>query len=289
MTESRAQEALPAEPLGPESIFWRLTGDWRTMLLAGRLLVMQTAYPVVGAGVGQHSVYKTDPYGRLDRTMQSVMVQVFGGADAAAEGRRLREMHRDIKGVDDQGRRYSALDPDAYLWVHVTTFEAFLVFLERFDRPPSEQETLQLFDEWRRLGLLLGIKDSHLPRTVEDYWQTWDRLVARLENNSVVQDLLYNAPKPPPWMPQAVADVLTRPLLALRRELIAWTVSPEVRRTIGLPPPTRWQQVRLETLAVFSRVAGRALPDVLRYLPAARKARSGDVPRPSLTTSLAGK
>lgn len=289
MAETRVAEELPAEPLGPDSIFWRLTGDWRTMLLAGRSLVMQTAYPAVGAGVGQHSVYKEDPYGRLDRTMRSVMVQVFGGADAAAEGRRLREMHRTIKGVDDQGRRYSALDPDAYLWVHATTFEAFLVFLERFDRRPTEQETLQLFDEWRRLGLLLGIKDNHLPRTVEEFWATWACLVARLEDNAVVQDLLYNAPPPPPWMPQVVADLLTRPLLALRRELIAWTVSPAFRDAIGLPAPSRRQRVRLECVAATSRLAGRLLPDALRYLPIARKARSGHVPRPTLTTSLAGE
>lgn len=287
MAEMHADEALPAEPLGPDSIFWRLTGDWRTMLLAGRSLVMQTAYPVVGAGVGQHSIYKTDPYGRLDRTMRSVMMQVFGGEGAVSEGKRLRALHRTIKGVDDQGRRYSALDPDAYLWVHATTFEAFLVFLERFDRRPSEQETLQLFDEWRRLGLLLGIKDRHLPRTVEEFWVTWERLSSRLENNPVVQDLLYNAPKPPPWLPPAVADALSRPLLRLRRDLIAWTVAPGFRRTIGLPAPTRSQQVALQCLAAASRLAGRTLPDALRYLPVARKARNGQVPRPSLATSLA--
>src|SRR4051794_6388525 len=218
-------------PLGPETIFWRLTGDWRTMLLAGRSLVMQTAYPVVGAGVGEHSVYKTDPYGRLDRTVRSVMTQVYGGVEAAAEGARLRELHRDIKGVDDRGRRYSALDPDAYLWVHATTFESFLLFLERFDRRPTEQETAQLFDEWRRLGLLLGIKDQHLPQTVEEFWLTWDRLLARLEDNPVVQDLLHHAPQPPPWLPlpRAVTDLLARPLLALRREIVAWTVSPQLR------------------------------------------------------------
>jgi uncharacterized protein (DUF2236 family) len=134
MAETTVAETTTAaetgvEPLGPDSIFWRLTGDWRTMLLAGRALVMQTAYPAVGAGVGEHSVYKTDPYGRLDRTMRSVMAQVYGGEHAVEEGRRLREMHRDIKGVDAKGRRYSALNPDAYLWVHATAYEGFLVFM----------------------------------------------------------------------------------------------------------------------------------------------------------------
>jgi uncharacterized protein (DUF2236 family) len=263
------------EPLGPESIFWRLTGDWRTMLLAGRALVMQTAYPVVGAGVGEHSIYKTDPYGRLDRTIRSVLAQVFGGDEAIAEGQRLREMHRDIKGVDAHGRRYSALNPDAYLWVHATAYEGFLMFMERFDRPPTDAEKEQLFDEWRRLGLILGIPEQRLPATIEDFWQTWDRLLARLEDNPVVQDLLYNPPPPPPWLPlpESVARVIAAPLLALRRELIAWTVPDRVREAIGLPPLRPWQERRLEAIALGCRLAGRVLPDRLRYVPMARRAR----------------
>ena len=272
MAEVSTETAV--EPLGPGSLFWRLTGDWRMMLLAGRALVMQTAYPAVGAGVGEHSVYKTDPYGRLDRTMRSVMAQVYGGAAAVEEGRRLREMHRDIKGVDAKGRRYSALNPDAYLWVHATAFEGFLVFLERFDRPASEEETQQLFDEWRRLGLVLGIPDRQLPRTVAEFWQTWDRLVANLEDNPVVQDLLHNAPKPPPGVPEVVVRALAVPALALRRRLIAWTVPDPLREAIGLAPVSRPEEALLRTIAVVSRVAGRVLPDRLRYLPLARKARA---------------
>lgn len=283
MAEPRTERAAPTasvEPLGPGSLFWRLTGDWRTMLIAGRSLVLQTAYPAVGAGVGEHSVYKTDPYGRLDRTVRSVMAQVYGGDQAAIEGQRLRELHREIKGVDAKGRRYSALNPDAYLWVHATAFEGFLVFLERFDRPATQEEVQQLFDEWRRLGLLLGIKDHHLPRTVEGFWQTWDRLIAKLEGNEVVQDLLYNPPMPPPGLPvpQSVTRQLARPLLALRRELIAWTVPPQVREAIGLAAPTRSQQWRLEGIATLSRLAGR-LPDPLRYFPLARKARAQAIRR----------
>jgi len=261
------------EPLGPDSIFWRLTGDWRTMLMAGRALVMQTAYPMVGAGVGEHSVYKTDPYGRLDRTMRSVMAQVFGGEQAIAEGQRLREMHRDIKGVDAHGRRYSALNPDAYLWVHATAYEGFLLFMERFDRPATAAEKEQLFEEWHRLGLILGIPERRLPSTIEAYWKTWDELIGRLENNAVVQDLLYNPQKPPPGMPEPVMRAISVPMLALRRQFIAWTVPDQVRQTFGLPPLPRWQELRLEAIAASMRATGRVLPDRLRYVPLARQAR----------------
>ena len=61
---------------------------------------------MVGAGVGEHSVYKSDPHGRLNRTFGSLMAQTYGGAGVAAEGQRLIEMHKNIKGA--QGPRSSA-------------------------------------------------------------------------------------------------------------------------------------------------------------------------------------
>lgn len=268
--------ALPAEPLGPDSILWQVTGDNRAMLLAGRALVFQTAYPAVGAGVGEHSVYKTDPYGRLERTLQSVMAQVYGGARAAEEGRRLREMHREIKGVDSKGRRYSALHPEAYLWVHATTFEVTLVFLERFGTPLRDGQVQQLFDEWRRVGLLLGIKDQHLPRTLEEFWVAWDAVLAKLEDNEVVQDLLHNAPPAPPGLPvpDAVFAWLLRPLLKLRRDIIVWTVPAELAARFGLAPLTPREERRLRRVAALSRLAGRVLPEALLVMPLARRARA---------------
>ncbi len=279
-------EPLPAEPLGPGSILWQTTGDNCGMLLAARALVLQTAYPAVGAGVGEHSVYKTDPYGRLERTLQSVMAQVYGGARAAQEGRRLREMHRDIKGVDSKGRRYSALNPEAYVWVHATTFEVTLVFLERFATPLRADQVEQLFDEWRRVGLLLGIKDHHLPRTVEEFWVAWDRGLAVLEDNEVVQDLLHNAPPAPPGLPvpDAVFAWLLQPLLKLRRDIVVWTVPPELAARFGLSPLTPREERRLRRVAAACRLAGRVLPDVLLTMPLARQARAAALAERAVTS-----
>lgn len=277
---------LPAEPLGPGSVFWYLTGDWRTLLLAFRALVFQTAYPMVGAGVGEYSVYKSDPYGRLNRTFGSLMAQTYGGAGAAAEGRRLIEMHKDIKGVDARGRRYSALNPEAYLWVHATIFESSLLFMQRFAKPLDEREVEGMFDEWRRIGLLLGIKDQNLPRSLEEFWEMWDRVSAKLENNPVVQDILFSAPRRPPYLPipQRLADVLARPLLRIQRDIVASTVSPALRETFGLAPLTPAGERRVRRVAWFSRTLGRVLPDSLRYMPMALKARRRAMSDPTIPT-----
>lgn len=279
-TAGSAPTALPDgyRPLGPDSLFWQITGDWRAGLLAGRALVLQVAHPVVGAGVGEHSVYKTDPYGRLDRTVRSTLRLVYGGTDASEEGQRLRQMHRDIKGVDARGRRYSALHPEAYLWVHATGFEFALVFFEKFDQPldPDRRETL--FQEWRTMAWTLGIPDHHIPSTEADFWQFWNGVLPKLENNPVVQDLLYQAPKPPPHVPSLVHDAISGRVLATSRQLITWTLPSELQERFALPPLTPAEVRRMHRLAGTMRLAGR-LPQRLLFSPLAWRTREQAIGR----------
>ncbi|WP_432420583.1 oxygenase MpaB family protein [Nocardia carnea] len=47
-----------------------------------------------------------------------------GPAAAIEEGQRPRRVHREIRGVDAAGRRYHALDANAYLWVAATGYWA---------------------------------------------------------------------------------------------------------------------------------------------------------------------
>ena len=69
--------------VGPESITWRRAGDARTMFGAGAALLLQVAHPTVAAGVREHSDFKSDPWGRLWRTLDYVHMLVYGGPDAA--------------------------------------------------------------------------------------------------------------------------------------------------------------------------------------------------------------
>ncbi|AZQ75818.1 DUF2236 domain-containing protein [Streptomyces luteoverticillatus] len=100
-------------------------GRWATLSVGLRALVLQTAHPVVGAGVAEHSDFRDDFFPRFTRTLASTLRFVYGTpAEAAAEGRRLRALHARIRGTDHHGRPYRALDPQAYAWVHATLFEA---------------------------------------------------------------------------------------------------------------------------------------------------------------------
>src|SRR3954447_13571437 len=111
---------MEPQPLGPGSMLWDGTGDHRMLLVLGGALVMQVMHPQIGAAVGHQSVYRTDPWGRLTRSLTSLQLWVYGGPEAIKEGRRLRELNKPISGVDDQGRRSPALSPEPYAWVFLS-------------------------------------------------------------------------------------------------------------------------------------------------------------------------
>lgn len=268
MGEVLAPARTEVEPLGPGAVAWYAAGDHRIFLFAVRALLLQVAHPMVGAGVAEHSVYKSDPYGRLWRTAISGNNQVYGGHRAAAEGRRLVEMHTQIKGVDAEGRRYHALDPEAYLWVHATMYETWRTFLTSCGPGLTDAQDEQLFGEWRRMGLLIGVKERVLPETRAEFWAWWETMLDKLENNAVVQDLLHAPPRAPRWLPIPlwVMQVLAAPLLARQRQFVAVTLPEPLRGRFGLPAPTARSRRRVARTLALAHLADR-LPGWLRVAP----------------------
>jgi uncharacterized protein (DUF2236 family) len=256
---------LPAKPLGPGAAAWYVSADSRFFLVAIRTLVLQVAHPMVGAAVGEHSVYKTDPYGRLWRTATSVIRQVFGGYRTAEEGQRLLELHQDIKGVDHQGRRYSAMNPAAYVWVHASLFDAWRLFLREYGPGLTDAQEVQLFDEWRRVGLLIGCQDRLLPRDVAQFNSYFDEMLPTLENNDVVQDLLHSSVKAPPLVPQFAVDLASRPLLWLQRSFVAETLPSDLADRFELPRNKRTAR-HARALGGLSHLLGY-VPGILRRSP----------------------
>ncbi|MBU98645.1 MAG: histidine kinase, partial [Acidimicrobiaceae bacterium] len=53
---------------GPGSISWEILGDVSSFVGGIRALLIQAAHPEVVAGVADHSRYREDPLGRLNRT-----------------------------------------------------------------------------------------------------------------------------------------------------------------------------------------------------------------------------
>ena len=92
--------------------------------------------------------------------MRSVpqILGVIYSRDPEALGRRVRDRHRSIKGLDHQGRPYRALEPATFWWAHATFQHAVKQVVDRFDRhrlSAAERESLYLDGvEWyRRYGV----------------------------------------------------------------------------------------------------------------------------------------
>ena len=292
MTQSGSNSAVTAtvpEALGPRSLAWKHAGDNLQLLMAGTTLILQVAHPVVGAGVEQHSVFKTDPWGRLQRTSEWGLRLLYGGPDKAPKaGQELRDLHRDIKGTDDKGRRYFALDPEAYAWVHMTTYYAMITTQRLFaEKPFTPAEEAQLYQEWLQQGRVLRIRDQDMPLDLPAFWRYFNVMVEnRLEVTSLGRYLLdvslSRAKKPPAlkWLPDSLWNSLYRS--AGNRALLSTiaTLPQPLRDKYGLV----WDkaaQKRFKRLQRLVRLSLPVLPMKARYAPPAVKAlRQSNSKRP---------
>src|SRR5438128_2127783 len=154
---ARRREDPPPPP--PGGVLWTVGGDIRFLLMLPAALTLQTAHPAVSSAVDEHSVFRTDPWGRGERSLSSVRKWVYGGDQAAEEGRRLRRLHKDIQGTDTKGRKYHALMPEYYAWIHATGWPIYQHCLHYLYRPLSEAQQRKLYAEWLQVGRVLGIHD----------------------------------------------------------------------------------------------------------------------------------
>ncbi|MGW6137477.1 oxygenase MpaB family protein [Streptomyces sp. NPDC055140] len=277
------------EPPPPGGILWDIAGEVRSLLALPAALTLQVAHPAVGAGVDEHSVFRTDPWGRGERSLRSVMLWVYGGDAAAEEGRRLRQLHRTIRGTDTRGRSYHALTPANYAWVHATGFPVYRQAQRYLGRRPfTEAQERRLYAEWLQVGRILGLHDRDMPLTVEEFWPYYRKVLAdEIELTAVVRELVaVDVPVPPPdrgplpvrLVLRALWPVLLPPLARFRRFLTIGLMPPDAREAIGLP----WTPVQERRLRRFGAVVQQVvplLPERLRYLPMARRARAAEAAR----------
>src|SRR5579884_4125047 len=140
---------------GPKSMFWRVWKERVQLLGAERAVLLQMAHPLVAAGVAQHSNFKTDPLGRLNRTLDTMLTIVFGSKEEADKSlERLAHVHQFVHGELDQdlgvfpkGTKYSAGDPDLKMWVHATLMDTGLKIHEKFIEPLTQEEKEQFYEE----------------------------------------------------------------------------------------------------------------------------------------------
>lgn len=273
--ERAGGEGRPA-PLGPESLTWQCFGDLRGLLLIGRTGILQNMHPAIGAGVEQHSDYFVNPWNRLLRSAAPILGVVYDGPRSAATGATVRDYHRDIKGVDQHGDRYHALQPETYYWAHATFFESQITMRERFGRPLTPAEREQLYAESIQWYARYGVSMRPVPPDYAAFRAYWDRMVEEVLVStepvrwSLERERRRDVERPYDWIP--------RPLWWLARPLVmggsmwlaAGLMPPVAREKLGLVWTDRDER-RLSLLARAVRTVWPLVPHRLRWFPRARR------------------
>ncbi len=140
-----------------------------SMFVGGlRALLLQSMHPLAMAGVAQHSDYRTDPWGRLQRTADFLAATTFGNVDTAeAAVARVRQVHTRVRGRAADGRAYSANDPHLLRWVHICEVDSFLASYRRYGAAElTDAEADQYVADMAVVAEALGV--NHAPRSVAD-------------------------------------------------------------------------------------------------------------------------
>ncbi|MDD2057307.1 oxygenase MpaB family protein [Pseudomonas sp. GD03860] len=185
---------------GPDSISWRVHGDFPSMLVGGiSALLLQLLHPLALAGVWDHSNFRQDLLGRLRRTSQFISGTTFGSTrDADWLIDKVRTIHLQVVGNAADGRPYAASDPDLLTWVHVAEVSSFLAAHLRYRNPHMPLDEQDAY--YAQIALIaerLGARD--VPRSrqqVTDYLLGMrPQLYCDGRSHEVVQVLL-DAPAP---------------------------------------------------------------------------------------------
>lgn len=173
-------------PAASEGLFrnggWlrRIHSESALIFGGGRALLLEVAHPLVAAGVAEHSSFRTDPLGRLQRTLQAMHAIAFGDRAAAlAAARSVERAHARVRGMlaEDAGRYpagtvYDGREAVLVIWVWATLVDTALCAYQAFVGPLAEEACESYYAEQRAIARLLGAPPDSLP---QDYaaFRTW--------------------------------------------------------------------------------------------------------------------
>ena len=223
------------------------------MFIGGlRALLLQSLHPLAMAGVAQHSDFRSDPWGRLQRTAEFLATTTYGPVDQVDQAIAIvKRVHERVVGTASDGRPYAANDPHLLHWVHLAETDSFLATHQRYgtDKLTAAEADRYVADSAviaAKLGVVEPPRDVAMLR--EQLRAFRPELRGTREARDAARFLLVEPPLP----------VAARPAyLALAAAAVA-----------SLPAWTRWP-LRLPFLPVSERLlvgpAGTAVTTVIRW------------------------
>jgi uncharacterized protein (DUF2236 family) len=256
-------------------MLWRYAGDRRLALTGLSAGILQLLHPAIGAGVSQHSNFFDDPWDRVIRSIPQILGVVYS-RDPEALGRRVRDRHRGIKGVDHRGRPYRALEPATFWFAHATFQHAVKQIVDRFDHHrlrPDERENLYLDGvEWyRRYGVgMRPVPVDYASFRVEWQRQCRDVLEMTPAAERVIDITLHGRPQDLPFLPDWTRPLQPLVVIPVLRLTAIGGLPDAVRKRLGIP----WhldEEAQYRALQLAVREGWRWVLPTWRHGPAARR------------------
>ncbi|HEX2314094.1 MAG TPA: oxygenase MpaB family protein [Thermomonospora sp.] len=153
---------MPA-PRGPDSPLRRYAGDLRSLLPGTAAGLLQLMHPGIGAGVAEHSAFFEAPFDRIYRSVPQIWATILA-PEGDRRARAIRDLHHGVRGVDEHGRRYHALDPETFWWAHATfTWEIFRAVELFHPDAPSAEDLERLYAETVEWYARYGVSTRPVP------------------------------------------------------------------------------------------------------------------------------
>ena len=237
----------------------RVHGDAAMFVGGLRALLLQSLHPLAMIAVAQHSDYREDPWGRLQRTSTFLAATTYGTVeDAQRAVDRVRRVHEHVTGITPDGRSYRAADPHLLRWVHVAETDSFLRCHQRYGaRPLDEAGCDGYVADTARIAIELGVPDP--PRTRGDLNAALRAYRPELRGSAEAREAARFLVRNPP-LPLLARGPYTLLAAAAVGELPAWA-----RRELRLPAITGAD-------ALLVRPGGHAIVGTVRWIMGARRA-----------------
>jgi len=228
-------------------------------LLPAANVIMQLALPGVGYGVLESpvdsgNVYK-HPFKRARTTGTYLAVATMGTeSDRALIREAVDTAHAQVRSGTSSPVRYNAFDPRLQLWVAACLYRYYVDQHEFLYGPLDDEAADAVYQDARRLGTTLQVRDDMWPADRLAFDEYWKRSLDELNIDPPVREHLRGVAAMAflPWPVRATAG---------RFNLFATTgfLPPEFRAMMALP----WggaAQRRFEWLLAALRLADRLIP-----------------------------
>lgn len=264
---------------GPDSVTWKVHQEPIVALGGLRALYLESLHPRAVAGVAQNSVYRADPWGRLERTSM-FMGTVFFGTRAEAEeaAQRIRRLHARLRATDPRTGEVFRLDePELLRWVHTTGVESFLTTARRAGVTLTDDEVDGYYTEQLVAAELIGLDPATVPATaaeVDAYYESMQPELGLTKDCAETALFLTVPPVPSTWgsLPLRISLTLGPPRWAyfgIAGTAIA-LLPPWARKMyggLGWPTTDRSADLSVRGLRLLMKAALPALPAQYRNPP----------------------